>query len=50
MNPEEALADCIRVAVESVPQSYIDGEPENAWNDIAAHFVVAMAQRGIYFK
>lgn len=49
MTPEQALnliQTSIRNAVESVPRSYIDLEPEKAWSDITARFTLELLNQG----
>ena len=47
---ETDLIDSLKYAFEKVPKGYLDSEPDKAWQDLAAYFVVKMTERGIYFK
>ncbi len=47
---EADLIEALKASLNSVPESYRDAEPVEAWKDIAACFVVEMTKRGIYFK
>lgn len=53
MNPNQTidlLKDAIKVALIETPQSYIESEPQEAYQDIAARIVLYLSSRGFYVQ
>lgn len=51
MSPDElmqAIKGSLREATEDIPDSYIAREPEEAYEDMSARFILALSRRGLY--